>query len=366
LAIWPMRRRLVSMARSLGGVEIGRILGALEIVSEVSDPAAFPDAAVAALRSLVPCEVATYNEVASGGRTIVLWYPEEVTPPPDAARVLESHAHEHPLVQEIVRTGDGSPRAISDFLTEDQFRALTLYREIFAPLGLVDQLAVGLPAPPPVIVGIALNRDRRGFDVAEREMANLLRPYLIQAHRAVHLAARLDAVAAIGLGDRFGFLVGHGGRVEPLHGELPGWCPAGELFPGGRLDDEMRGWFASEQRWSGNESLPPLSRPLVRRVRSGSFTLHRARSTAGPVLVVSRSRPLPQDGIPILRRLGLTLRESEVLALVAAGHTNEGVAAQLGVSRSTVKRHLESIYGKLGVRNRTEAATLAVDTLAHG
>jgi DNA-binding CsgD family transcriptional regulator len=38
----------------------------------------------------------------------------------------------------------------------------------------------------------------------------------------------------------------------------------------------------------------------------------------------------------------------------------------LGVSVSTVKRHLEAIYRKLGVRGRAEAAALAVDTIAHG
>ncbi len=354
------------MARSLGPAEIGRVLGALDIVSAVSDPAGFPDAAVEALRVLVPCEIATYNEVAPEGRTLVRWYPGEVTPPPDVEEVLERYAYEHPLVQEIVRTGDGSPRAISDFLSEEQFRALTLYRRIFAPLGLADQLAVGLPAPPPVIVGIALNRECRGFDGSEREMANLLRPYLVQAHRAVHVAARLDAASAVGLRDRFGLLVGHGGRVEPLHGGFPDWCPAGELFSAGRLDDETAAWFTLDGGRSCDGKLPPLSRPLIRSTRSGSFTLHRARSAAGPVLVVVRSRPGPEDEISILRRLGLTLREAEVLSLLARGHANEGIAARLGITRSTVKRHLESIYGKLGVHNRTEAATLATDTLSHG
>lgn len=53
---------------------------------------------------------------------------------------------------------------------------------------------------------------------------------------------------------------------------------------------------------------------------------------------------------------GLTERERVVLAQVAEGVTNGEIAAQLGVSENTVKFHLQNLYGKLGVTNRTEAA----------
>jgi LuxR family transcriptional regulator, maltose regulon positive regulatory protein len=55
----------------------------------------------------------------------------------------------------------------------------------------------------------------------------------------------------------------------------------------------------------------------------------------------------------------LTPREQEVLELIAAGLTNREIAEALVVSPETVKKHTASIYGKLGVRSRTEAATRA-------
>jgi LuxR family maltose regulon positive regulatory protein len=55
----------------------------------------------------------------------------------------------------------------------------------------------------------------------------------------------------------------------------------------------------------------------------------------------------------------LSLREQEVLQLIAAGLTNREIAAQLVVSPETVKKHTASIYGKLGVRSRTQAAARA-------
>jgi len=52
----------------------------------------------------------------------------------------------------------------------------------------------------------------------------------------------------------------------------------------------------------------------------------------------------------------LTEREREILALVAQGWTNAQIARRLGVRTATVKFHLQNIFQKLGVRNRTEAA----------
>lgn len=52
---------------------------------------------------------------------------------------------------------------------------------------------------------------------------------------------------------------------------------------------------------------------------------------------------------------GLTPRESEVLHLVAQGQTNKEIAAALYVSPLTIRTHLEHVYEKLGVGNRTEA-----------
>ena len=53
----------------------------------------------------------------------------------------------------------------------------------------------------------------------------------------------------------------------------------------------------------------------------------------------------------------LTAREGEILELVAAGLTNAAIAEHLWISPGTVKKHLDNIYAKLGVANRTAAVT---------
>jgi DNA-binding NarL/FixJ family response regulator len=60
--------------------------------------------------------------------------------------------------------------------------------------------------------------------------------------------------------------------------------------------------------------------------------------------------------------LGLTTREGEVLSWLSKGKTNRDIAQILGLSPRTVDKHLEQIYAKLGVENRTAAAAIAVKT----
>ena len=61
-----------------------------------------------------------------------------------------------------------------------------------------------------------------------------------------------------------------------------------------------------------------------------------------------------------LRRPDLTERELEVLRLVAAGNSNKDIAGTLSIEVGTVKLHVGKILEKLHARDRTEAATMAI------
>jgi ATP/maltotriose-dependent transcriptional regulator MalT len=58
---------------------------------------------------------------------------------------------------------------------------------------------------------------------------------------------------------------------------------------------------------------------------------------------------------------GLTVRELEVLRLVASGKSNKEIAAALVISEHTVARHVQNIFGKLGVPSRTAAGAYAYE-----
>ena len=56
----------------------------------------------------------------------------------------------------------------------------------------------------------------------------------------------------------------------------------------------------------------------------------------------------------------LTAREMEVLELIVRGQSNKEIGGSLGISEATVKTHINSILSKLGVSDRTQAATTAI------
>ena len=58
---------------------------------------------------------------------------------------------------------------------------------------------------------------------------------------------------------------------------------------------------------------------------------------------------------------GLSPRELDVVRLVAAGRTNQAIAAELYLSEKTVARHVSNIFVKLGVSSRTAAAAYAFE-----
>jgi DNA-binding CsgD family transcriptional regulator len=78
------------------------------------------------------------------------------------------------------------------------------------------------------------------------------------------------------------------------------------------------------------------------------------RADAGPLAEILRVR------------FGISHREAEVLALVARGKTNAEIAAALFISASTVRKHLEHVYAKLGAATRTQAARTAIEACLPG
>src|SRR6185503_20053021 len=57
----------------------------------------------------------------------------------------------------------------------------------------------------------------------------------------------------------------------------------------------------------------------------------------------------------LISQLELSKRELEILSLLAQGHSNQEIAAKLFVSLSTVKTHIQNLFGKLDVKRRTQA-----------
>ncbi len=74
----------------------------------------------------------------------------------------------------------------------------------------------------------------------------------------------------------------------------------------------------------------------------------------------ARAKPLDRDGLIRANGRRLTLRESEVLQLVAEGSPNKGVAAELGISIKTVEKHRQHLMDKLNIHDTAGLTRYAI------
>ena len=109
---------------------------------------------------------------------------------------------------------------------------------------------------------------------------------------------------------------------------------------------------------------PPLSPAIARRLlthfRHGPLGSGGANvDTAPPASGFQSSRPVPMGRGAPLDHERLTPRESEVLTYLSKGFTIKEIASLMGIKWFTVNDHIKSIYKKLNVSSRAEAAVLA-------
>ena len=83
------------------------------------------------------------------------------------------------------------------------------------------------------------------------------------------------------------------------------------------------------------------------------------RRLVGEEIEAQEASLVQADGV--LDTSGLTAREAEVVALIAAGLSNRAIGERLVISEKTVGRHVSNIFCKLGVHNRAQATRIATE-----
>ncbi|MCV6625165.1 MAG: response regulator transcription factor [Cellvibrionaceae bacterium] len=118
------------------------------------------------------------------------------------------------------------------------------------------------------------------------------------------------------------------------------------------------------KRWLATAPNPGDKQPLGDDAANYSLMFVEARNRQEYLLRLVESVQLSEQAL-LQQNLGITPREADVLLWIAHGKTNREVGLILDISPRTVNKHLELLFQKLGVENRTSAASTALKCLSH-
>jgi DNA-binding CsgD family transcriptional regulator len=251
----------------------------------------------------------------------------------------------HPL---IYRTG-GAVMAISDVLSGQEWSRRVMYQAAAGYLKMEDSLGTDMLLDEESTLSVCVIREERGYADAERTFFQLMLPHFRTAWR-MHGSQRTGegALRILGLDELPDSPVA-------LRTQVAECLEAGSPHPPGQ--DEMQ--LATELA----RTIQQMRAGRGVRHHPGLSKIHRLHSRHGSCAVVLVPPTRDQPGSLVIRQdeggrhlLVLTPREREVGQWLCEGKTNEEIAIILGIRPGTVKRHVENVYEKLKVPNRTAAA----------
>jgi DNA-binding NarL/FixJ family response regulator len=332
---------------SLSEHDASALLAFVSELRELEDPMPFSPRLVVRLQTLIAADSVCYSECdpVRRGSILQVWHEpdgedgltrgNEAFPDRD---LWQSLRDTHPLFTYRRASGDWTtPRKVSDFMTLREFRGTAMYDAFYR--GVIDHwLDVGLaPEPARTRLFIFTRYDRPDFDERDRLVATLLQPHL--ARRAESAEVALRAAAALV-------------AIEEGASDVPGRVV---LCSGnGVIEFASAASRALLERYveldDGRVPAAILERREWRLARAGRRLHVRIAKTGSLHLLILDERDV--------RAEKLTPRERQILELVALGKENEAIALDLGIAPATVAKHLEHVYRKLGVQNRTAAVAL--------
>jgi DNA-binding CsgD family transcriptional regulator len=389
----------------LSGRDIELVNICIQQVYTLCTLAEFPQRVITLLESLIGseesffCSLTTQVNMMAG--SMANSWAEVATP---------EYLRDNPALQNYLNTGYCGPGKISDFISDQEFLDREgLHDTLFAHYGMRDQLGfmvsdsqrcdglisvfeevlcdrlrsfeagslkaedrsgmlATIPEPETFYqndtlgnLSIGLHRSNRSFTERDRAILTILLPHLQIAYSNARQYTKLqrqsrwqgealDQINAVKL-----TLTGEVRLISTTAGKLLHDYFEGEWINCNCLPDAIDTWvkqqlggqrsesFVPSQPWQGNKNGRRLEVKLLCDFAAEQHLLMMSET------IINSS--LDQQ----LGSIGLSRRESEVLALVAVGKTNLQIAEQLTISIKTVKKHLENTFEKLNAENRVDA-----------
>jgi DNA-binding CsgD family transcriptional regulator len=342
------------------------VLRFLHDVYAIHDVESFPGRVGLALESLIPNDFYVCAEVDVQTRKTVFAasQPELDSFVPDFPAVFERVGQENPLL--TAHQQHPGALKISDFLSQRQLLRLSLYNEFLRLGGVRYQMSAILPRTRGTLHGIVVNRVKRDFSERDRLLLDLVRLHLVQARKnAEILDSRRRALEATGHetvsldGERR--IASYSKGASAL---VSSYFQAA-ISRASRLPEDLDRWVEVQQGcFRAGSDRPFAVSPLVVERGDKRLTIRFVHGGgAGHDDILLLSEQVAQVSPESLSAIGLSRREAEVMALVIRGSTVAEIGKTLVVSSSTVEKHLENIYLKIGVHSRGAAIARVLDAV---
>jgi DNA-binding CsgD family transcriptional regulator len=357
---------------ALRGKDARRAAAAFDaIAAENGEPQSFVRHALDELALLLGSDLTTLSlcDLERQTRTVIS-RPGEALSERERA-TFDRHFREHPLVRFHSTHPHGPTQRITDCLSLRAFRDSAVFAEYYRAIRINHVMALPLRIDDRTVVSVVFNRRAANFADSERALVDILRSPLAALYRGMLARetarlgqASLDRIAA-GAGWYRTRVTGEG-RLSDLSAESAAMLRHffRDVPTGGRGEapEPLRQWLRRRRRnWGLDWLHPDDCAPFVVARGAWKLTVHFVADPLSPEngeLVMRRQRAVV--AAPDLAGLGLTPREAEVLAILAAGKTNGEIATLLDISPRTVQKHLEHLFQKLGVETRIAAALRAI------
>jgi DNA-binding CsgD family transcriptional regulator len=298
---------------------------------------------------------------------------------PELQSIKTLYIGEHPLVQQMPQSLAGACK-ISDFTSQQKLHALEgIYQQFLRPLDTEDQMFLFLPTAGVdnwfhqlqginVIAGFTLNRSNRSFTERDRTILNLLRPHLSQAYANAQQYQQLqqeNGQLQQSLNHLGAIVLDQEQQIKSIAPQAIIWLETyfNHTTCSSQLPDHLRSWIKYQIAClKQNPNSPNACLPLCSQQAGRELTIRLViEPAANQYLLLLEEQTL--SSLQSLTLLGLSQRETEVLALIIQGKNNQAIATQLSVHPCTIRKHLEHIYTKWNVNSRTEAIAYALNKI---
>jgi DNA-binding CsgD family transcriptional regulator len=321
------------------------------------DLPSIPYAAIAALEKVLPGDCFAYNEF-HDDRVVNISAPNELDA--DSMLAFRTYIGEHPSMNHILKTKTCDALRLSDASSLQEWRATNLYNHVFRPTNFNYQVGCLFPIAEASMAAFSVNRVSLDFTVEQRDLMTLLVPHFAQAWvRANAFSQRASALSLVAVAE-----------VDPFARILFATERASALIARYRCRDSLSPRVLPEpyRSWLlGNITISrelDAFRPLLLEAEGRHLTVRlAAMPDQNRYQLQFEERILPTAG-QIAKHFGLTPRQGEVLYWIAQGKSNEEIGLIIRAKIKTIAKHVEQIFGRLGVENRSSAARLWHDYVA--